>query len=54
MSSVMPLAFNEVKLCVVSINEKPWTRARKVRRAFEYGKATKVVDVVKAFCSKEN
>ena len=47
MSSVMPLTFNAVILCVVTINEKPWTRAREVCRALEYGKATKTADVVR-------
>ena len=28
MSPVMPFSFNGVELCVVTINEKPWTRAR--------------------------
>ena len=51
-SSVMTFSFNAVELCVVSINEKPGTRAREVRRAFEYNKKT--ADVVKAFCSQEN
>ena len=50
----MPFSFNAVELCVVTINEKPWTRAREVRRALEYGKATKAADIVKVFCSKEN
>ena len=50
----MPFSFNAVKLCVVTINEKPWTCAREVRRVLEYGKATKATDIVKAFCSKEN
>ena len=52
MSSVMPFSFNAVELCVVTINEKPWTRAREVRRALEYNKNT--ADIVKAFCSREN
>ena len=43
--------FNTVELCVVTINEKPWTRAREVRRALEYNKKT--ADIVKAFCSPE-
>ena len=47
MSSVMPLTFNAVELCVVTINENPWTRAREVCRALEYGKATKTADNVK-------
>ena len=52
MSSVMSFAFNAVELCVVTINEKPWTRAREVRRALEYNKKT--ADIVRAFCSQEN
>ena len=32
----MPFSFNAVELCVVTINEKPWTRAREVCRALEY------------------
>ena len=35
MSSVMALTFNAVELCVVTINEKPWTRAKEVYRALE-------------------
>ena len=54
MSSVMPFVFNAVELCVVTINEKSWTRAREVYRALEYGKATKVADIVKHLCSREN
>ena len=54
MYSVMPFAFNAVELCVVTINEKPWTRAREVRMVLEYGKATKAANVVKQLCSKEN
>ena len=34
------------------INKKPWTYAREIRRALEYGKATKTVDVAKQLCSK--
>ena len=30
MSSVMPLTFNAVKLCDVTINEKTWACANKV------------------------
>ena len=54
MSSVMPFAFNTVELHVVTINEKPWTRAREVYRVLEDGKATKAADIVKHLCSKEN
>ena len=52
MSSVTPLTFHAVELCVVTINEKPWTRARKVCRALKYNKKT--VNIVKNHCSKEN
>ena len=39
---------------VVTINGKPWTRAREVSKALEYGKATKAADVVRHLCSREN
>ena len=54
MSSVMPFVFNLVELCVVIINGKPWTHAREVCRALEYGKATKAADVVRHLCIKTN
>ena len=54
MSCVMPFTFNAVELYVVTIDEKPWTRARKVYRALEYGKTTKAADIVKHLCSREN
>ena len=54
MSCVMPFTFNAVELCVVTIDEKPWTRAREVYRALEYGKTTKAADIVKHLCSREN
>ena len=50
----MPFFFNAVELYVATINERPWTRAKKVCRALEYGKATKAVDIVKYLCSREN
>ena len=34
----MPLTSTAVELCVVTINEKPWTRAREVCRALGYQK----------------
>ena len=52
MSSTMPFSFNAVGLCVVTIHEKVWTRAREVCKALEYNKKT--ADIVKTFCSKEN
>ena len=54
MSSVMAFVFNAVELCVVTTNEKPWTRAREVCRALEYGRATKAADDVRHLCSKTN
>ena len=36
----MPFAVNAVEWYVVTINEKPWTHAREVCRAFKYSKAT--------------
>ena len=54
MSSVMPFAFNAVKLYVVTINKKPWTRAREVCMAPQCGKATKAADIEKHLCSREN
>ena len=46
MSSVMPCSFNAVELCVMTINEKPWARAREVCKALEYNKKT--AHVIKA------
>ena len=48
----MPFAFNKVKLCVATINEKPWARDWEVRKTLEYNK--KAADIVKAFYSREN
>ena len=48
----MPFVFNAVELCVLTTDEKPWTRAKEVCRALEYNKKT--TDIVKSFCSPEN
>ena len=54
MSSVMPFSFNAVEICVVIINEKPWTRAREVWRTLEYdAKTSKTANIIKAHCSPE-
>ena len=47
MSSVMPFIFN-------NIDGKPWTRAREVSRALEYGEKSKTATIVKHHCSKED
>ena len=54
MSSVMPFAFNAVELYVVTINGKPWTRAKEVCKALEYGENTKPKDVLKKHVNIEN
>ena len=53
MSSAMPLTFNAVELCVVTINEKPWTRAREVCRELGYQKG-RARDALKRLVSIEN
>ena len=50
----MPFTSNVVELYVVTINEKPWIRAREVCKALEYGKATKTADIVRHLRSREN
>ena len=52
MSSVIPFSFNEVESCVVTINNKPWTRAREVCKALECG-TSKTANIIKAHCSPE-
>ena len=51
-SSVIPFTFNVVDLYVVTINDKPWTRAEEVCRALKYNK--KSADLIKAFRDREN
>ena len=53
MPFVMPFTFNAVELCVVTINEKPWTRARDAWRALEHKKG-RARDVLKKHVSIEN
>ena len=51
----MPFTFNAVELCVVTINEKPWTCAREVCRALEYdAKTSKTANIIKTYCIPEN
>ena len=41
MSFVMPFSFNAVELCVVTINERTWVRAREVCKALRCQKAAR-------------
>ena len=51
----MPLSFNAMAFCVVTINEKPWTCAREMCRALEYDvKTSKTANIIKAYWSPEN
>ena len=55
MSSVMSFAFNAVELYVVTVNDKPWTRAKEVWRALKYdAKTSKTANIIRAHCSREN
>ena len=45
--SLVPFTFKNVELKVVTINGKPWTRAKEVCKALEYNKKT-------AHVSREN
>ena len=47
-----PFTFKNVELKVVTMNGKPWTRAKEVCKALEYLKKT--TDVIKQLCSPEN
>ena len=48
----MPFAFNAVELKVVTINGKPWARAKELCKALEYNKKT--AHVIRAHCTREN
>ena len=52
MFSVALFTFNAVALQNVTIKEKPWTRAKEVCKALEYGEKSKTVAIVKNYCSK--
>ena len=50
--SLVPFTFKNVELKVVTINGKPWARAKEVCKALEYNKKT--VHVIRGHCSREN
>ena len=49
----MPFPFKVVELCVVTINDKPWTRAEEVWKALEHQKG-RARNVLKKHVSIEN
>ena len=53
MSSVIPFIFYAVELCIVTINEKPWTRFEEVCRALEYKKG-RARDILEKHVSIKN
>ena len=50
----MPFTFNNIALFTVTVDGNPWSHAREVCRALDYGKATKTADIVKKLCIQEN
>ena len=50
--SLVPFTFKNVELKVVTINGKPWTRAKEVSKALEYSRS--INHVIKVHCSREN
>ena len=50
--SLVPFTFKNVELKVVTINGKPWTRAKEVCKALEYSRS--INHVIKDHCSHEN
>ena len=53
MSTVAPFTFEKVELCVVTLNDKPWTRVL-MRSAKHQSITKKTVGIIKAFCGREN
>ena len=47
--SLVPFTFKNVELKVVTINGKPWARAKEVCRALKYD-----ANIIRAHCSREN
>ena len=46
MSSVVPFSFNAAELYIVTINEKPWTRAKVVSKAPRYNKKLQILSKI--------
>ena len=43
--SLVPFTFKNVELKVVTVNGKPWVRAKEVCKALEYSKITKTAEI---------
>ena len=52
MYEIIPFKFNNVDLETVTVDGKPWTRAKEICAALEYKKATR--RVVRHHCSSRN
>ena len=50
--SLVPFTFKNVELKVVTVNGKPWTRAKEVCKALEYSQ--RINHVIKDHCTREN
>ena len=50
--SLVPFTLKNVELKVVTINGKPWTRAKEVCKVLEYSRS--INHVIKDHCSREN
>ena len=46
MSSVVPFSFNAKELYIVTINEKPWTRAKEVSKPPRYNKKLQILSKI--------
>ena len=51
-SALVPLTFNDTKLFTITINDKPWTRAKEVCRSLNYARNTP--NVISDHVSPEN
>ena len=51
----MLFTFNAVELSIVTMNDKPWTRAKGICRALESDtKTSKTADIIRTHCCPEN
>ena len=51
----MSFIFKAVNLCIVTTNDKSWTRAKEACKALEYdAKTSKTANIIRARCRLEN